>query len=80
MIDLIQELGIEPASVRRAFVVTADRTGRHTLHLSQFLLDDEGRKFFDYVENAAATRPLRVLVDRDRLPDWLITLPLRQAS
>lgn len=57
--DWLTGLGVDPATVRPEFVIRKGER-EYELHLTEFVLNENGRRFLDLVTEEIVTKPLVV--------------------
>lgn len=67
----VRRMGVDLASVTPRLKIELTPQG-FRLHLSQYVLNENGRKILDHAEDRAVTRPLVIELGRERTwPEWL---------
>lgn len=71
MVEWIRQFGIDPTNIATVAVLSHDNDGQHHLHLSEYVLDEHGRKQIDLAADELYRRPVVVPVEPDSWPNWL---------
>lgn len=71
LVEWMRRLGVDPANISLDAVLTHDDALQHYLHLSEYVVDDKGRKQIDYAADAVYRRPVVVPVEPGSWPRWL---------
>jgi hypothetical protein len=68
--DWIRSLGLDPTNMDLRIAVT-QRGAQYELHLSEYVLDTDGRKQIDHAVDQPYRRPVVVPIESETWPAWL---------